>query len=78
MTSRPAAHESRNHGGILHDTRAAARRVARAAAKAPIVAIVLSIGPALIGSMIQSAVPLDRLGAVVLGGLIAFRACRRT
>jgi hypothetical protein len=76
MTSRPGADEYRDHGSILHDAPAAARRATFVAAA--IAGIAVSIGLALIGSMIQSAVPLDRLGGVVLGGLIAFRACRRT
>jgi hypothetical protein len=78
MTSRPTANEYRHHGDILHDALAVARRVARAAAKPAVVGIALTIGPALIGWMIQSSVPLDQLGVVVLGGLIALGACRRT
>jgi hypothetical protein len=52
-------------------------RSADSAMAAAIAGIALTVGAALIGWMIQSTVPLDQLGAVVLGGLIAFGACRR-
>jgi MYXO-CTERM domain-containing protein len=39
--------------------------------------LALSIGPAVVGHAFPGASALGPLGAVVLGGLIAMRACRR-
>jgi hypothetical protein len=51
-----------------------ARAVARVISA--VFGLVLTIGPALVAHTFPHAAALQRLGAVVLGGLIAIQACR--